>query len=205
MAKHTHPPPGGKEAELAAIKEMNSSLYPTLLLREGAAPHTQCFSFWRDVDPYKPSNRDRGSMQTSPTHTQLHSLGWGHSPPHTHIPHSTGAALRRAPPPKKHHHKHRKGGEGGGKGGGSCSSSHTAPQRLFLSHRSRCACVCVEEGGVTHSEGSTVTNRPPRATENPTAPQRDAPTSPRGGRPPNASHSHHAQPRPRSRPRSAHR
>lgn len=187
---------------MAAIKEMNSSLYPTLLLREGAAPHTQCFSFWRDVDPYTPSNRDRGSMQTSPTHTQLHSLGWGHSPPHTHIPHSTGAALRRAPPQEAPSQAQ--------KGGGRKEEGVAAPLTPLLrgcsSHTAPGVRVCVwRRGGVTHSEGSTVTNRPPRATENPTAPQRDAPTSPRGGRPPNASHSHHAQPRPRSRPRSAHR
>lgn len=147
MAKHTHPPPGGKEAELAAIKEMNSSLYPTLLLREGAAPHTQCFSFWRDVDPYTPSNRDRGSMQTSPTHTQLHSLGWGHSPTHTHIPHSTGAALRRAPPQEAPSQAQ--------KGGGRKEEGVAAPLTPLLrgcsSHTAPGVRVCVWRRGGSHT------------------------------------------------------
>lgn len=45
LTKHTHPPPGRREAELAAIKEKNPTLCPTLLWKEGAAPHTQCFFF----------------------------------------------------------------------------------------------------------------------------------------------------------------
>lgn len=150
MAKHTHPPPGGKEAELAAIKEMNSSLYPTLLLREGAAPHTQCFSFWRDVDPYTPSNRDRGSMQTSPTHTQLHSLGWGHSPTHTHIPHSTGAALRRAPPPQEAPPQAQKGGRRGGERRRELQLlSHRSSEAVPLTPLPVCVCVCGGGGGHT--------------------------------------------------------
>lgn len=189
LTKHAHLPPGTREAELAAIKETNPTLCPTLLWKEGAAPHTQCFFFLEACrSPHTPPTETEAVCRHRHTHRHTHNYtAWdGGTAPHTHTQH-------RGSPQKRDLQKHHK--DKGGGGGG---------REQLLSPCSRC--VCGGGKGVTHSEESKVTNRPPRATENPATLQRDALTAPRGGPgPPITSHSPHAQPKPLSGSRPAHR